>query len=76
MNEGGERAVREIAVPVALDSGELVAASMSIGIGRADLGSIASIDDIDQLVEVADQAMYAAKQSGKNQVRVTRSVTP
>jgi diguanylate cyclase (GGDEF)-like protein len=50
------------------DSGKRVAVTASIG-----LASWQSGDALDALVERADHAMYAAKQAGRNQVKIAPS---
>lgn len=62
-----DRLVHELALPVDGPTGP-VAVSVSIGVGRADLGHVTTTDDVDALVQMADEAMYRAKQAGKNRV--------
>lgn len=71
-----DRALSEIAHSIEVESDTMVSASVSIGIGRADLGSVTSVDDIDELVRLADRAMYQAKNSGKNQVSKSTDRAP
>ena len=71
-----DRALSEIAQSIEIEPDTTVSASVSIGIGRADLGSVTSIDDIDALVQVADRAMYDAKHSGKNQISKAAGAGP
>lgn len=59
--------VAEVARPVVLDDAE-VQVSTSVGVGRADLTHVTTTDDVDALVRSADEAMYRAKQAGKNRV--------
>ncbi len=62
----GERLRQNIAnCPVPLPSGEMFHFSVSIGV----VGSGAS-DDLDELIKRADSALYAAKENGRNQVKV------
>ncbi|MFP4513402.1 MAG: diguanylate cyclase domain-containing protein [Acidimicrobiales bacterium] len=68
LEQMADRALSEIAQAIAIEPDGAITASVSIGIGRADLGEVTSIDDVDALVRVADRAMYEAKHSGKNQV--------
>lgn len=68
LEQMADRALSEIAQAIAIGPDGAITASVSIGIGRADLGEVTSIDDVDALVRVADRAMYEAKHSGKNQV--------
>jgi diguanylate cyclase (GGDEF)-like protein len=67
-----DRALAEIAKAIEVDGHGLISVSISIGVGRADLGAVSSVDDIDALVRVADQAMYQAKTGGKNRVHRDR----
>jgi diguanylate cyclase (GGDEF)-like protein len=62
-----DRLLLEIAQPIEV-RGVTVAISTSIGIGQADLGHVTTTDDVDALVQVADRAMYRAKDEGKNRV--------
>ncbi|MGY6500727.1 MAG: diguanylate cyclase domain-containing protein [Acidimicrobiales bacterium] len=62
------RALAEVARPIHVDPHGEITVSVSIGLGRADLDEVTSIDDVDALVRAADRAMYRAKDSGKNQI--------
>jgi diguanylate cyclase (GGDEF)-like protein len=62
-----DRLVQELSRPVLGPDGPLPVTA-SIGVGRADLDHVTTTDDVDALVQVADQAMYRAKQAGKNRV--------
>lgn len=68
LEQMADRALDEVARAIEIPPDATVAVSISIGIGRADLGAVTGVDDIDALVQVADEAMYEAKHSGKNQV--------
>lgn len=63
-----ERAIEEIARGIEVAPHGAIDVGISIGVGRSDLSDVTSIDDVDALVRVADQAMYEAKGSGKGQV--------
>jgi diguanylate cyclase (GGDEF)-like protein len=62
-----DRVLEAIAEPIEVE-GTRASVSTSIGVGRADLGHVTTTDDVDALVDVADQAMYRAKHAGKNRV--------
>jgi diguanylate cyclase (GGDEF)-like protein len=62
-----DRLVHELARPVVGADGTLPVTA-SIGVGRADLDHVTTTDDVDALVQLADEAMYRAKQAGKNRV--------
>jgi diguanylate cyclase (GGDEF)-like protein len=56
--------------PVTIPGGERVRATISIGIAGGEGGELR----VDQLVEEADSAMYAAKSLGRNRTHLFRSV--
>ena len=66
-----ERASQELRRPFDLPSGPRVSISASIGVTRAALDTLVSIDDVDAVLQIADQAMYRAKNAGKDQVART-----
>ena len=55
--------------------GKLYPVSISIGVSGGNLPS-ASFPSLEQLIKHADQALYVAKRSGRNQARVYRSNLP
>lgn len=55
--------------PILLDNGHTAAVGASIGIA----GYPENADNVDDLIEAADQAMYAAKKRGKNNYQVAPS---
>lgn len=55
--------------PVLLDNGHTANIGASIGIA----GYPENADNVDDLIEAADQAMYAAKKRGKNNYQVAPS---
>jgi diguanylate cyclase (GGDEF)-like protein len=58
-----------IRAPIQLDKGHTATIGVSIGIA----GYPENADNVDSLIEVADQAMYAAKKRGKNNYQVASS---
>jgi diguanylate cyclase (GGDEF)-like protein len=68
----GEKLIQEIGHPVILESGESVRVGASIGIAL-----LANTDQsAEKLMQRADEAMYAAKASGKNCCRLSEPGTP
>ncbi len=51
-------------IPFLVDAGLIVDATISLGVSTLT----SSIQDIQTLMKLADHAMYAAKQAGRNQV--------
>lgn len=50
-------------LPIALDSGETLRCTISIGVAQHQLGQ-----SLNELISLADQMLYRAKQSGRNRV--------
>jgi diguanylate cyclase (GGDEF)-like protein/PAS domain S-box-containing protein len=70
----GENLLSTISGEPVVANGKWVQITVSLGIASLDRNATTSID---QLVEQADQALYAAKQSGRNQLCVwSRDVFP
>jgi diguanylate cyclase (GGDEF)-like protein len=66
-----DRALLELRRPLSVPDGPRITISASIGVARADVDALGSIDDVDAVLEIADQAMYRAKHAGKDQVAHT-----
>jgi PleD family two-component response regulator len=54
--------------PIDVGADEPVILGVSIGVGRADMVGVTSLDDVDALLGAADDSMYRAKRSGGNRV--------
>lgn len=63
LNEVGRRLIEQISAPFIID-GEQYSIGVSIGIARSD-----RVDSVDELIEHADQAMYAVKSMGGGSMR-------
>ena len=62
-----DRLVAELARPMESIDGPLPVTA-SIGVGSADLDDVTSLEDVESLLHLADEAMYQAKDAGKNRV--------
>ncbi|BBG02979.1 GGDEF domain-containing protein [Pseudonocardia saturnea] len=65
------RAVRGLAVRVDQPGGPLTIADLSVSVGVAITGQDG--ESLEELMQVADYALYAAKRAGRNRVRLGRS---
>jgi diguanylate cyclase (GGDEF)-like protein len=63
-----ERIRSAIAEPIEVGADAPVSLGVSIGVGRADMVGVTSLDDVDALLGAADHSMYRAKRSGGNRV--------
>lgn len=63
-----ERIREAVALPIDVGADEPVLLGVSIGVGRADLIGVTSLDDVDALLGAADHSMYRAKRSGGNRI--------
>jgi diguanylate cyclase (GGDEF)-like protein len=63
-----ERIREAVAEPIDVGADEPVMLGVSIGVGRADMVGVTSLDDVDALLGAADHSMYRAKRSGGNRV--------
>ncbi|HEU5152725.1 MAG TPA: diguanylate cyclase [Iamia sp.] len=63
-----ERIRDAIAEPIDVGADEPVLLGVSIGVGRADMVGVTSLDDVDALLGAADHSMYRAKRSGGNRI--------
>ncbi|HEX7132731.1 MAG TPA: diguanylate cyclase [Iamia sp.] len=63
-----ERIREAVALPIDVGADEPVMLGVSIGVGRADMVGVTSLDDVDALLGAADSSMYRAKRSGGNRV--------
>ncbi|ANY05029.1 GGDEF domain-containing protein [Pseudonocardia sp. HH130630-07] len=72
----GERirsTVRELVVDAEAPGGPLTITDLSVSVGVALAGSDG--DTLDELLQIADHALYAAKRGGRNQVRLGRALS-
>ncbi|WP_344019019.1 GGDEF domain-containing protein [Pseudonocardia kongjuensis] len=65
------RAVRGLAVTVDLPGGPLTITDLSVSVGVAITGQDG--ESLEELMQVADYALYAAKRAGRNRVRLGRT---
>lgn len=63
-----ERIRAAVAEPIDVGADDPVQLGVSIGVGRADMVGVTSLDDVDALLGAADHSMYRAKRSGGNRV--------
>jgi len=63
-----ERVREAVFEPIDVGADEPVILGVSIGVGRADMVGVTSLDDVDALLGAADDSMYRAKRSGGNRV--------
>ncbi|HYI61344.1 MAG TPA: diguanylate cyclase [Acidimicrobiales bacterium] len=66
-----ERARESVGRPIEVAGAGPLSVGVSIGVGRADLVGVTSVDDVDTLMELADDSMYRAKRAGKNRVEMS-----
>ena len=64
---------RPFEVTTAAGSGELLKVTVSVGAVVSDARADSAMSSPEQLVKSADKALRAAKEAGRNQVRVFRS---
>lgn len=68
LGQVAERIRAAVGLPIDVGATAPVTLGVSIGVGRADMVGVTSLDDVDALLGAADDSMYRAKRSGGNRV--------
>ena len=68
--------IRKAVEAVTIDAGEGISLHITVSLGVATFDGVRFFEQPEQLVNAADQAVYAAKKSGRNCVRVFAPKTP